>query len=451
MVMLDRDSSGVPDGAVVAEVACSEAAPGVDPFVLLAQAHQAVAELHDADIPLLDREWFNRYAQSANELLAAVDAVNVGIAAEVQSRGHDRGHGFFSTKAWVKHHVHLSGPDAARRVQVMRMFELLPEWAQAARRGEVGVEQTRLMARVAANPRVHVAVMAKAESLLVDAMFCSFDDFERRLRQFERLADPDGARSRAEKNHDGRDARMVQRPDGSWRFTASFGSLQGAEFNEIFAHFVHAEFESDWAEAKQRVGTEREPTIADLRRSEPHRRADAITAALLAAAAAPGDGTGPLPTLNIVIDEDTLAAVINGTTPAPSRYREVICRTQNGDLVDLSEAASTALWAHIRRAVRDSAGVVVDLGRRRRLFRGNARDAAMLLEDRCIWPECDRPVRHCQTDHSVGWKAHGATVPRNAGPLCGPHNRLKDRGSFTARRDQHGKWSISDANGNPVG
>lgn len=121
----------------------------------------------------------------------------------------------------------------------------------------------------------------------------------------------------------------------------------------------------------------------------------------------------------------------------------MVCRTQNGDRIDLTEAACAALWAHIRRVVRDASGAVIDLGRRRRLFTGSAREAGTLLDDRCIWPGCDRPDRICQADHSLGWRGHGASVPRNCGPLCGRHNRLKDRGQFTTRRNGPDDWSVT--------
>lgn len=112
-----------------------------------------------ANLDLLDAEWFARYARSVDELTGRLDAISIEATAEACHRGHDRDRGFFSTKAWIKHHVQLTGPDAHGRIQTMRMFDLLPTWAAAARSGEVGVAQTRLMARVAANPRVHVGLL----------------------------------------------------------------------------------------------------------------------------------------------------------------------------------------------------------------------------------------------------------------------------------------------------
>ena len=424
-----------------------------DPFVQLALVNGAVTDLMCAEVGSLDESWFARYVKSLDEVRARIDALVVDAAGECERRGHDRANGFFTSTSWITHHVGVPRVEARARIQVSRLFELLRCWSVAAHAGEVGVEQTRLMARVAANPRIHDALIEHGERLLDDAIVSPFDVFERLVRNFVRLADPDGASGDAERGHGRRDVTMRQKPGGEWVLAGRFGSLQGAEFNEIFAHFVHAEWATDWAEAQQRLGDA--IAIGDLERSEPQRRADALCAALLAAAQAPGAGVGvrvgPLPTLNVLIDETTLQETVTDVVPDPGRYRDMVCRTQSGAELDVSEAASLVLWAHLRRVVHDGAGVVIDLGRRQRLFTGSARDAALLLADRCSWPGCDRNVRVCQVDHSVGWRAHGATVPRNGGPMCGPHNLLKHRGNFTTHRDHHGHWTIRDTHRNPIG
>jgi hypothetical protein len=423
---------------------------GTDPFVQAAFVHGALDDLLRADLSVLDDEWFAHYAASAEELGARVDAVLIRVAAEVDRRGHGRRDGFFSSKAWLKHYARLSGPEARARMQVVRLFELLPAWEQAALRGEVGVLQTRLMARIAANPRVHDALVVEAENLLDDAATRSYDEFERLVRAFERLADTEGAQATAAKAHEARDVRLKQLPDGSWRLSGRFGSLQGAEVNEVLAYFNEAQWEADWEEARCFAG-EDDVSVNDLRRGEAQRRADALHAAVMAAAASPGDGKAPLPTLNVLMDEQTLDTTVNGAAHDPSRYREMVCRTQNGAELDLSEAASMALWARIRRVLLDGAGVVIEMGRRARLFTGSPREATMLMSDRCLWPGCDRPVRACQADHSLAWKAHGSTVPRNGGPMCGAHNRLKDRGDFSVCRRPDGTWDIRNADHDSIG
>jgi hypothetical protein len=149
------------------------------------------------------------------------------------------------------------------------------------------------------------------------------------------------------------------------------------------------------------------------------------------------------------MDQASFEAHLRGETPDPATYRSVVVRTQTGRRLHPDDAVNAALIGHIRRVVYDGSGTVIDLGRRSRLFRGSSREAVMLLVTTCVWIGCDRPVAWCDADHSLGWKAHGATVPRNGGPLCGGHNHLKERG-FRVFRDDDGDWHVIAPDGTEV-
>ena len=111
---------------------------------------------------------------------------------------------------------------------------------------------------------------------------------------------------------------------------------------------------------------------------------------------------------------------------------------------------AAAFAGHVRRVVFDSAGVVIDMGRKRRLFAGSAREAVFLQSSRCIWPGCCLPSGRCQADHADEWMAHqGATRPGNGAPLCGRHNRWKNKG-FRTRRDDDGHWHIYRPDGTAI-
>ena len=139
----------------------------------------------------------------------------------------------------------------------------------------------------------------------------------------------------------------------------------------------------------------------------------------------------------------------SGDTTDPRRFRNVVCRTRSGRRLHPDDAVNAALVNHIRRVVYDGSGTVIELGRRSRLFRGSSREAVMLLLTMCVWIGCDQPVAWCDADHSLGWKAHGPTVPRNGQPLCNGHQHLKETG-FEVYRDDRGHWHIIDPHGNEV-
>jgi hypothetical protein len=109
---------------------------------------------------------------------------------------------------------------------------------------------------------------------------------------------------------------------------------------------------------------------------------------------------------------------------------------------------AAAVVGHVRRVVFDSAGVTINFGRKRRVFTGAARDAALLRNRRCLWPGCGLP--RSQLDHHDEWAEHGGGTDQvNAGPLCGRHNRWKHRG-YRVHRDTDGICTIIRPDGTPV-
>ncbi len=412
------------------------------------RATTAVVTLGDIDCSTMDAAELRGWLEGVEELRRSIEATTVAAAGAVDRRNPFRGQGFFSAKTVIKHMCRLSCPEAHRRVQTARLHEALPDWATAEADGVVGVAQCELMARIAANPRLESAVLERdAPALLDDAIKQSFDEFERRARTWEALADPAGDLARNERQKANRDVMLRPRPDGGWTLTGNLAELAGAEFAEIFSWFVEAEWHTDWAEARQRLGDN--ATTRDLIRTEAQRRADALVAMARAAASTPPGSQQPRPTVNVLVDQESFEAHLRGETPDPRRYRDVVIRTQTGRRLHPDDAINAALIGHIRRVVYDSSGTVIDLGRRSRLFRGSSRDAVMLLLTTCVWIGCDRPIAWCDADHSLGWKAHGATVPRNGGGLCQSHNQLKERG-FEVSRDDEGDWHVIDPDGNEI-
>ena len=168
-----------------------------------------------------------------------------------------------------------------------------------------------------------------------------------------------------------------------------------------------------------------------------------------AAAACPPAAVRPVPVLNLLGDIETVQAAFNDVPVAPSRYRDVTCRTNTGRALDPYEVVKLIYWAEVRRAIIDDLGVVIDLGRRRRCFTGAAREAAKLTSLGCDWPGCDVPPSRCQIDHVQSWASHGQTNQDNAGCDCGWHNRLKEQG-YKVHRDTDGTWQFFHPDGHQI-
>jgi hypothetical protein len=131
------------------------------------------------------------------------------------------------------------------------------------------------------------------------------------------------------------------------------------------------------------------------------------------------------------------------TTPSgPASTDDLLtdrCETSTGVAVSDHDALRAMIHGQVRRAVVDTAGVTIDLGPRRRLFTGSARQAAQLVALTCSHPGCDIPAEFCDVDHLVRHTDSGPTNQRNAAPVCGSHNRYKERAGLRSRRASNGR------------
>jgi hypothetical protein len=238
---------------------------------------------------------------------------------------------------------------------------------------------------------------------------------------------------------------------------ADCGAFQGVEMLDIFRQFIDAEFRSDWAKAKLDHGDK--TSVAHLQRTAGQRRFDALFAIFQRGASTEPGGTTPQVITNIVMDWDTYQrelARLGGEDPGAANpmdeaYR---CSSFDGDPLEPTEAAVSALSGHVRRAVIGADGVVINLGRKQRLFSGSAELAVRLSGTDCYWFGCDMPASQCQIDHLIPWADHGGgergeTRPDNGGLGCTRHNRIKEQG-FRVWRDQLGEWHIVRPDGTEV-
>jgi len=423
-----------------------------DPFTVLALANLSVERLRNANTSGLSVEERRYFNQGVEALRNQADAAAVDAVRDLVAEGHEADAGYTTPAAWMRHHLQLPKVEARARVQIVRLLDAHPNWERQVRNGQVGIDHLRAAARTHSLTNVREAFDEQADQLLDDAMNVSFERFEELLANLRRLADADAAARAADRRRDGRQLTMRQQTDGSWRLTARFGDVEGSEINHVLAHFIDAEWRVDWNDAKEQLGPDAAIRLSDLARAEPQRRADALHNALLAASAHPGEGQGPLPVLNILIDRDTFETELTGGDHDPTRYRDMTCRTQHGDPLPIAEASAMALLSHIRRVVYDATSTVIDLGRKQRLFTGAAREAVMLMHTTCIWHGCEAPIRRCQADHNTEWgHQSGVTCPHNGAPLCGVHNRLKHRMRYRIVRNDDGSFSILHPDGTPLG
>ncbi|WP_421120230.1 DUF222 domain-containing protein [Aquihabitans daechungensis] len=429
-----------------------------------------------------------------------VRALQLHVLGEIERAGLHHADGHRSASVLVRHAANLSKPEAKRRAKVVRMLHAMPLVAAGFAIGRIGACQVERIARTYGNRRVRAALVAADEDVAVLAARLPYPELDANLSDWERLTDEDGAEDRSERNNRNRTASMTHEFDGSWRIRAACGGLQGAEMHDIFDHYLEAEVLADWSEARSEQGED--ATVDDLPRTDGQRRMDALYRIFCDAAghvaSMPG---GTQICTELVIDQETFERhlrrscgdhpepdarlatfftdLIAATTPnddafapdAPSDADETAddlavdgpanpsadlgrafrSGTIDGHPIHPSEIVAAALVGHVRRVVMSRTGVVLDMGRRERLFTGARRTAIQLTNLTCVWPGCEVPVSHCQSDHVDGWAAptRGPTNPANGAPLCGKHNRWKEQG-FRVVRDPAGRWHVSRPDGTEI-
>jgi hypothetical protein len=340
-----------------------------------------------------------------------------------------------------------------------RLLREHPEIAESLAAGELGVAQAHLLGEARAHPRCGDQFAEIAEALVEAARTLKFSELETLIGSWIAAADMDGANRDAAEAHAGRDAFIHVGRDG-FLFEAKGSALTGSAIKEVLERFTQAEFDKDWAWAKEEFGEA--ATGAQLPRSDRQRRADALMAVFEAAVCVPADARAPEPVVNLVGDAATFAKVlaIYFGLPIDAATDEVVrelvplsrrrCATTSGVPVAPNDLLAAAIVGHVRRVVLDSRSVVIDLGRTRRLFTGAARFAAHFGRSRCYWPGCEVPAARCQTDHLEEWQHHGTTSPGCGAPGCPHHNRFKTNRGYRVTRSADGGLHVVRPDGTEV-
>jgi len=387
-----------------------------------------------------------RVRRQAEALLA--EATHV-----VTQRGLHRGDGHRRVTAWGRAEFNWSPVEALRISRNGAAMAAMPLLRDAAHEGIVGVAQLSEFGRVFANPRCAEHLPASDDLLTPLAHQHWFREFRVALDRWVSLADPDGAQQSHRDAHEGRRASIRQVGD-IFILHAECGTDDGPMLQQVLEHFCDAEFIADWAEGRERLGDD--VCVAGLVRTHAQRSFDALRSIFNTAAATPLDHVAPEPLVNIVADQRTAEEVLRQAAgehvPAPDPREFLTRRCETVDGVQLSRQAllEALLLSRLRRVVFDESGVVIDLGRASRLFRGGARDALLLAALRCLWPGCEVRTGRCQSDHTTPWSAGGTTSPGNGGRACSHHNRHKHHG-YTVRRDAHGHWHTYRPDGTEIG
>ncbi len=341
--------------------------------------------------------------------LSRFEAFVTEATAAFEAEGEWAADGAKTAGAWIATRCRLPRSAARRRVRLGRNLRHLPACAEAWRQGLIGTDQARAIA--AARRHRTEASMARDEGMLVSqAAQMGFEDFYRALSYWKQLADPDGADAAEEDRKASRNVFLEESLGGMWLGQMTLDPISGAIVSNELNRLEREMFESDCAEARQRLG--RTARLDELARTSAQRRADALVEMATRSASAPAEGIRPAPLFSVFVGYETMYGRI--------------CELENATVLAPSALTPWLDSAYLERAI-FSLGNRVDVSARARLFSGGTRRAIELRDRMCTHPYCYEPAENCQGDHIQPWAAGGPTTQENGRLLCGFHNRLRNQ------------------------
>ncbi|MDZ7677185.1 MAG: DUF222 domain-containing protein [Acidimicrobiales bacterium] len=396
------------------------------PAVLVRQLGEVLDGLAGVDWALVD-------PGSAAEVLVGLmgagsklDAVTAAVAGRVEASRVWAEDGSKSASAWLGR---AAGRDRAETKGVFgraRALRDMPGTAAAHEAGELSARHVRLLARA---QRINPEVFAGDDEawLVAQAQVLGFDDFAKVVDYWCQCAAPDEVEDQARARYEARRARLTTGLDGMGHLEVDLDPVAHGLFAEALARIEQELWETDWAEARDRLGVD--ATKADLARSDAQRRHDALVEMARRSAATPAGARKPVPLITVHIDHDTLAGRV--------------CELSTGQVLTPGEVLPLLSEADIERAVFDTPSRLVDLGEQARFFVGGTRRAVQICQPQCVHNTCEVPAERCDVHHIEAWPA-GPTTQANGEPRCPAHHPGRRR-TDKARRRRSGRGSKTDS------
>lgn len=337
-----------------------------------------------------------------------------------------------STTAWAAEVSGVSRRDAARTVSLTRLFSeprtsaTRHAWAQ----GQISTSAARVIVECLADLDTDLGPEAveQAEATLVEqAGTMQLDDLKVLANRVIEVIDPDGAdailaaqlEAEEQRAQEATTLKITRVGDGTTRLTGRLPDAQAAMLRTTLEAMA----------APRRVGHNDGPDGDPTARIRPFgmRMGHALCELIehLPEDELPQAG-GMAATITVALDHQRLIDDLGTVT------------TSAGVDISPAQARRLACGAGIIPAVLGSQSVVLDQGRRQRLYTTAQRNAVALRDGGCCWDICDRPAAWCETHHLVPWSEGGSTSIDNGAMFCSVHHHLLHTGEWQARRATDG-------------
>lgn len=375
---------------------------------LLDVAREALARATGQDLTELTEPEVLDAARQATEVAALATAAQVQAAGRLDTSKAWQSSGARSASAWLAWQCLLPTRRAGGALRCARQLRHLPGAQEAFLAGRLTPDHVGLLAAChQANTDAYAADEAR---LVGHATTLAFRHFERVVAYWLQLHDPDGSERDADAQHHDRRVDCSTTLDGMVVLDALLDPVTGAIVRRELQRLERELFDTDWADARARLGDA--ATATDLARTPKQRRADALRLMAERSAAKPADAKEPRVLIHVLAGTDTL---------------QRMCELSDGTILTPGQLLPLIRWADLARVIFESPSTVIDIGAKQRLYTGATRTAVELRDLECQHPSCHQRFDTCDIDHIQPWEHGGPTTQANGRLLCPHHHRWRHR------------------------
>ena len=316
-------------------------------------------------------------------------------------------------------HGRSTSAEARAAVRRAEAISAMPLFGQALEDGDITPAHVDAVARGLKQLGEKSRLLVEHEQRLVSEAAClPVDKFSRLVANLVGSLDRVSENDRLD--HQRRSAELKMWEDhrtGMVRMSGRFDPETGSRLWTILDASVEAMFHGGSGQVETAAGVE----------ENDHRRARALCDLVEAGASAlPACTTTVATEVVVTIDLDTL---VNGVHACSVR------RDANGIDLPVDVIRRMGCDAGIVPMVLNGDGVVVDVGKAKRLATRRQRRAIFAMHDTCAAPGCGVRVAHCVPHHIRWWEDGGTTDLDNLVPLCSRHHHAVHEGGWKLAMD----------------
>ena len=374
----------------------------------------------------LDAEQLGIDAATMTRITAKLDALDAQVVHAADRSGiwaegrHSNCAAMLATQTPNRHR-----DEPRHRVRVATKTSKMAHAAAAFQAGHITMRHIELLGQCLAAH--YQEAFTEAEPYLVDAAInLEWDHFYRVITQWKNAADTSEPDLSDHKDRQAREVHLSRSLNNRGILGGTLTPLARTTVRAELDRITQDLFEHDWADAVDRLG-EANVIAADLARTAPQRRHDALVIMAQRSSGADSDVEPPEPVIHVHCTLSEFEAVLEhdaGGAPDPVPAGLNLRELEDGAPISRRTLVRLAIRAKIRRVVWGPDGEILQFGKTRRLFT-KAQRAAISVRDRVCGCGCGLSARLCQADHVIEVRDNGDTDITNGQPLCHRSHRHK--------------------------